>query len=266
MAKAQILVVEDENIVAKYIQTQLQNLGYDVPVTTARGDDAVLLVRDRKPDLVLMDITLRGGMDGVDAAETIRSLYKTPVVYLTAHSDDDTLERAKLTEPFGYLLKPFDEHELQIAVEMALYKNQMEQKLRESEHRFATVLRSIGEAVIAADASECVSLMNPLAECLTGWREEKARGRNVSEVFQLVSENNRQPVENPVRRAMSEKLTVNVPANTVLVSKQGRSWPVELSAAPVLEEDGKISGAVVVFRDVTERRRLDQEREKMLRS
>ena len=143
MPKATILIVEDEAIVAEDLSQKLGRLGYEICGITAQGEEAVVLARDRRPDLVLMDIRLQGRMDGVEAAELIRREGGLPVIYLTAHSDRPTLQRAKLTEPFGYILKPFEELELETHIEMALYKHQTERKLRESE----ALYRAVGESI-----------------------------------------------------------------------------------------------------------------------
>jgi PAS domain S-box-containing protein len=143
MSRATLLIVEDEEIVVADLASKLDRLGYSVSGSTARGEEAVSLARQSRPDLVLMDIQLKGRMDGIEAAEQLRRECDLPVVYLTAHSDRTTLQRAKLTEPFGYILKPFEELELETHIEMALYKHQAERKLRESE----ALYRAIGESI-----------------------------------------------------------------------------------------------------------------------
>jgi signal transduction histidine kinase len=130
-----ILIVENEAIVATDLANKLQRLGYDIAGTVWRGEDAVGLARERRPDLILMDIRLAGAMDGIEAANQIRTECDLPVIYLTAHSDRATLSRAKVTEPFGYILKPFEERDIESHIEMALYKHQTERKLRASEER-----------------------------------------------------------------------------------------------------------------------------------
>ena len=132
MGKATILIVEDEAIVAADLSSKLGQLGYAISGTTDRGEEAIAFARERRPDLVLMDIRLAGIMDGVEAAEIIRREFDLPVIYLTAHSDRATLDRAKLTEPFGYILKPFDDLELETHIEMALYKHRAEHGLRQA--------------------------------------------------------------------------------------------------------------------------------------
>ncbi len=125
-----VLIVEDEGIVAADIASQLSRLGYVISGTAGRGEDAIRLTRELLPDLVLMDIKLDGAMDGVEAAKIIRQEFSLPIIFLTAHSDRATLDRAKLVDPFGYLLKPFDDHGLETHIEMALYKHQAECRLR----------------------------------------------------------------------------------------------------------------------------------------
>jgi len=140
MALATILVVEDESIVARDLQSRLRSLGYDVPAVAATGEEALKKAADIRPDLVLMDIRLKGAMDGIETAEQLRELFNVPPVYLTAYTDSETLRRAKITEPFGYIVKPFDERELHSAIEMALYRHKTETKLRQSEQWLAAIL------------------------------------------------------------------------------------------------------------------------------
>ena len=128
MSNSQILVVEDEGIIAKDIKNTLGLLGYFVVAVASSGEEAIEKAIETHPDLVLMDIVLEGDMDGVEAAEQIRDRFDIPVVYLTAYSDDKTLQRAKITEPYGYILKPFQERELYTTIEMALYKHKIERK------------------------------------------------------------------------------------------------------------------------------------------
>src|ERR1700736_2531405 len=122
MARVQILVVEDEPIIAEDLQVTLKDLGYQVSGTASSAKEAIHSVSQNRPDLVLMDIRLQGTTDGIDAAQQIQTHFRTPVVYLTAHADSATLDRAKTTEPLGYLLKPFSAQELHATIEMSLYK------------------------------------------------------------------------------------------------------------------------------------------------
>jgi len=258
MVEIQILVVEDESIVAEDIRRNLENLGYVVPAVASSGEDAVKKAEELSPDLVLMDIVLKGEIDGIEAAEQIRSRFDIPVVYLTAYSDEKTLERAKITEPFGYVIKPFKERELQINIEIALYKHKMEKKLKESREWFSTTLRSISDAVIATDSKGCVKFMNPVAEALTGWKLEEAAGKPLEEVFDIINEEGEE-VESPIKRVAQEGVVVAEANKTVLISRDGTKIPIEENGDPIRDDKGNINGFIVVFRDVTERRDAGRE-------
>ena len=191
MTLVKILVVEDEAIVALDLRKRLSSLGYEVIDVTAQGEKAVEIARKHRPALTLMDIRLRGEMDGIQAAEIIRNELGLPVVYLTAHADEATVDRALRTEPFGYILKPFDERELRTVIEMALYKHNAERKLRESERRYATTLASIGDGVIATDKNGIVTFLNKVAEKLTGWLKVDAQGVPLIKIFNICNEETR---------------------------------------------------------------------------
>ncbi|MCZ7397570.1 MAG: response regulator, partial [Candidatus Methanoperedens sp.] len=228
-----ILVVEDEIIIAEDIQKKLKKMGYVVPAIVASGEEAIKNIKVNIPDLILMDIVIHGKMDGIETAGQIHSLFDIPVVYLTAYTDEKTLERAKITEPFGYLIKPFKERELQITIEIALYKHEMEKKLKESERRLreknqwlVAVIESIGDAVIATDPEGTIKLMNPIAEALTGWNQKEALGKTLTAVFNIISEENDKKIEDPVTKAIREDMFYGLADRTLLITKQGIKMPV----------------------------------------
>jgi PAS domain S-box-containing protein len=263
MSNAKILIVEDEKIVAKDIHNRLRSFGYEVTAIVSTGEEAIQKAIETKPDLALLDIRLHGETDGVLVAEQIRDRLHIPVVYLTAYADAETLRRAKLTEPFGYLVKPFGERELHSTIEIALHRHAMERRLQESEQWLRTTLMSIGDGVIAVDVEERVRSINHVAAELTGWPEEEAVSWPVSEVFNIINED-RTPVEDmPVTKAIREGVfTGNI--KFILITKTGLEIPVEDGAAPIRDEKGQITGAVVVFRDIREQRRHEEERERSL--
>ncbi len=147
VSKARILVVEDDDLVAQALALKLQMLGYQPVGQASRGLQAIELAEQLRPDLVLMDIQLFGSMDGITAAQIIRQKFALPVVFVTAHADDAILERAKLSEPYGYILKPFTELELRAVLEMALYKHQLQGQLQRSEALNSAILGSIAAAI-----------------------------------------------------------------------------------------------------------------------
>lgn len=252
-----ILVVEDEGIIAQDIQRTLMTLGYQVPCTAQSAKDALQIVEELQPDLVLMDIKIKGDLDGIEAAALMRNRWDIPVIYLTAHSDDVTLARAKETGPHGYLLKPFNERDLRTAVEVALRKHELEKNLRERERWFSTTLESLGDAVIATNPQSQITFMNELAETLTGWSRADAEGKPLGEVLRLVGERG-QPIGSRAGRAVRDSFTAELPPNTRVVGKQRASFEVDDSAAKIVDPAGRLLGGVVVFRDVTERRKMER--------
>lgn len=258
MTTASILVVEDERIIAKGIEKQLKALGYGVTGLAATGEEAIQQATEDQPDIILMDIHLGFGMDGIEAADVIRSRFNIPVVYLTAHSDEATLQRAKVTEPFGYILKPYEDRDLHTAIEIGLYKSKMEHRLRESEQWLMGILASIGDGVIATDRKGLVRFMNPVAEQLTEWTEADALDKDLREVFPIVEEKTHEPVLNPVYNALETGLPTNLSPNTFLIRKAGTKFPIDDVATPIRDVSGRVEGAVLVFRDITERRRVDE--------
>ena len=156
MAKAKVLIVEDDIIVATDIQSRLKNLGYSVYEIVSSGEKAVQKIEEHKPDLVLMDIVLKGEMDGIEAAEIIRSRFDIPVVFLTAYADEERFERAKLTIPFGYILKPFQDRDLKITIEMALYTAKVDVERKRAEER---LLQESTMRGVLLDNLPCVALI-----------------------------------------------------------------------------------------------------------
>lgn len=205
-----------------------------------------------------MDIMLPGEIDGVMAAEKIKARFGIPIIYLTAFADEDTLQRAKITEPYGYIIKPFKERELHIMIDVALYKHKMERKLKETEKWLATTLMSIGDAVIATDKKGLITFMNAAAEGLMGWSLEEVLQKRLTEVFNIINRDTRQSAENPVTRVIREGSVVGLANHTLLITRDGREIPIDDSGAPIKDDQGNIIGVVLTFRDVTEREKALQ--------
>ena len=258
MQSTKVLIVEDEVIVGMDIQCRLKKIGYTAVGPVVTGEDAVARAERELADLVLMDINLPGDIDGITAARRIHDRLDIPVVFLTAYSDEGTLQQAKHAEPAGYLVKPFNERELHATIEMALYKHTMDKKLREVERRLATTLASIGDAVIATDAAGVVNFMNPVAESVTRWPANQAAGMPLSEVFNIIDSDSREHLENPVSKVLRNNETVHLSNHAVLISKDRGEIAIEDSAAPIKDDNGNVSGVVLVFRDVTERHRVEE--------
>jgi PAS domain S-box-containing protein len=255
-----ILIVEDEGLVAEDIVQSLRDIGYETGEALDTGEEAVKLAASIAPDLILMDIRLRGRMDGVEAAKQIRAVLDIPIVFLSAYSDQGLLNMAKEAAPSGYLLKPFNKRELHTTIEMALHKHKLEKQLKEKHRWLATLLEHIGDGVVANDSRGAVTFMNPAAELLTGWKKEEAVGRGVAEIFNVVDECTYEPMDNPAMQALQQGVKVVLSEGALLIGKNAEEVPVCDSAAPILDEHGNLEGSVLVFRDDAQRRRKEYER------
>ncbi|HVV85746.1 MAG TPA: response regulator [Kofleriaceae bacterium] len=252
-----ILVVEDEALVAKDLQRSLIGLGYQVPASASSAEDALRSAELHHPDLVLMDIRIRGPDDGISAAAALRERFGVPVVYLTAYGDRATVERAKETAPYGYLLKPIKAEELRITVELALHKHAIDRELRARERWMATTLRSIGDGVIAIDPAGAVASLNRAAETLLGWSAAEALGRPVADVFRMVDPDTLAPVPGPLAALAEARGTAHL--DGAVLARDGRPRMIGDSVAPIVDDGGQVLGAVLVFRDVEPERRLQQQ-------
>jgi PAS domain S-box-containing protein len=251
--KIRILVVEDEIVVSEDLQQRLVGLGFEVAGAADTATDAMALAATTRPDVALMDIMLHGRPEGIDAAEHLRSALNIPVIYLTAHSDAATLQRAKRTDPAGYIVKPFDDAQLRVAIEMAPTRHVMERKTRHAAHWLSATLISIGDAVIATNAQAEILLLNPAAEKLTGWAQEAAAGRPCGEVLRLVNKSTGLALEDPAASALRHGLVIRLDPDTVLITRDGQERYVDDSASPISDETGNVLGAVVVLVDATYR-------------
>jgi PAS domain S-box-containing protein len=249
-ASPRILIVEDERIVANDIQQTLSELGYQVSAVASSADEALERAREQTPDLVLMDIRIQGPVDGIAAAALLRDRYGVPIVYLTAHADQATIERAKRTEPLGYLMKPVQPAELRSTVELSLHRHGVEQRVREHERWLETTLRSIADAVVCADPAGRVMFMNPAAEALLSASGAAALGRPLDE---LIAEQPGAP-----RRGLRLGAPAD-PGSAVerRIKVAGREHVVSQTMSLVIE-DRQILGRVLVLRDITEQRRLER--------
>jgi PAS domain S-box-containing protein len=264
MKDRQILIVEDEAIVAKNVEVALKKKGYGVPAIASAGEEAIQQAAELRPDLVLMDIRLRGDMLGVEAARQIRARFGIPVVYLTAHADTATLESAKVGEPFGYLIKPFKVEDLQSTIEMALYKHELDQKLKESETRYRLVSELTSDFAhstrVAQDGSLAVEWTTDAYARITGFAPREGMAADIW-----------QSLVHPDDQAVAHEQLQTVLAGQVdareyrIVRKDGGIRWLRNHALPVWdEEQGRIVRIYAAAQDITERKRAEDERERLI--
>ena len=241
--------MEDEGLIALDISNRLEALGHTV-VTVGNAKDA--LENAAQADIVLMDIRIDGPIDGIEAAAKVRAQFHLPVVFITAHGDRATIERAKLTGPFGYIVKPIVPAALNSAIEIAIFRHDMERKLEEREALLRTTLESVADAVVVTDHLSRVLMLNRAAERLTGWTHKEAEGQPVLRVLPLIDIDSGEPAEDPVPLAILRDAALPFDRSWQMVSRSGRQMMVEGSAAPVKASNVTL-GTVLTFRDVSAR-------------
>ncbi|MBA4394119.1 MAG: hypothetical protein C0407_11250, partial [Desulfobacca sp.] len=258
MAKAGILIAGDERIKALDVQDRLENWGYKILGIFSSAEEALKKAEELHPDLVLMDIVLTGNVTGIQATDRIRTGLGIPVIYLIAKEDHQTIESAKSKEPFGYLLKSFEERDLKAAIDMARYKHSLEQNHKERQQWLSTTLHSIGDGVIATDREGRITFMNPVAVQLTGWKQDEGLGQDLEKIFIIINEQTRQPAENPAIQALQSGTIVGLANHSHLISRTGREIPIDDSASPIRDEKGDIAGVVLIFRDISEKKKAQK--------
>ena len=250
-SRGRILVVEDQGVVATDIERCLEDGGFEVTGIATSMQEAIREVSAVRPDLILMDIRINGEADGVQTADYLRRHFGVPVVFLTAHDDRDTLDRAKRTGPMAFLLKPFKPAELTSTVEIALRRDRAEQQARERERWFLSAMDSIGEGVVTADSRGLIRFMNRAAQAFTGWTEEDALGRHAAEVIRLADGQN--AGSNP----LGDLLDAN---NSAEFERDYRTRSLNGGARWLMLKATTIPGAndtlirIIIMRDVTQRR------------
>jgi len=256
LSKIKVLVVEDERIVAKDIQNTLINLGYEVPAIASTGEEAIKKAGELRPDIVLMDIVLKGEIDGIEAAGQIKAKLRIPIIYLTAYEDEETLDRAKITEPLGYILKPFEERDLHTTLEMALYKHSMETKLHESEERYRSLVEYSPDG-IAIEFDKKIIFVNKAAARLTGESDiKKLLGRSIVE---FIPPERLESFKEKIKNANENHASLPF-VEEQLTKKDGTSFHAEVAMLPFVHE-GKIA-LQIILRDITERKKSEEELKK----
>jgi PAS domain S-box-containing protein len=179
-----ILIAEDDGIIAARLQSILTKLGYTVPAVVASGEEAVRQAAEAPPDLALLDIRLAGDLDGIQAGAQIRARWGTPLIYLTAYMDDNLLQRARVTEPYGYLVKPIQDRELRATIEIALYRHRTDRQLRESEERYRAVVSQAVESILLFDLETGRLLeANPACQRLLGYADQDIPALSIYDVL-----------------------------------------------------------------------------------
>lgn len=245
MSKPKVFIVEDDKMLAFWLENKLKSMRYDVAGIAANGKKAINQVGETNPDVVLMDIFINGPMDGIDAAKAIKEQYKLPIIFITAYSDESTIERAKVVEPEAYLLKPIKERDLIVTLEIALYKNQYEKRL-------SAIYDSIEDGIITTDNQGNITSINTAAQQLTGISREAALGQKCLKIFNnhmcknidIDSTDKPDVHENPFYQ--NRKLQ-----RTYIEREKGKLIPVNINSTTLIEGNDRVVGKVCVLRDLS---------------
>ena len=249
MSKTRILVVEDEFITAADIQNNLKAMGYDVPVVVDNGEEAIRKTGELHPSLVLMDITLKGRMNGIEAAKQIRERFDIPVIYLTAHSDESTFRSALLSEPFGYIIKPFETREMKISIEMALYKHALDHALRDSEETNRILLNATNDIMFLLDTEKQFLAVNEALAKRAGAPVDALSGVSA---YDLVSKKILTPSMACWNINRTQKNAVR------FEEKLNGKW-FDSRIYPVINQGGDVIKYAVYIRDITRRKQVEEQ-------
>jgi PAS domain S-box-containing protein len=247
-----ILIVEDDFIVAKIIEKSLISLGYAVAGLVATGEDAIKKAESEKPDLVLMDIRLQGEMDGISASEKIRAAFDIPVIFLTAFSDKKTFERALVTAPYGYVIKPFSINTLSTSIKVALYKYSLDQKLNESEAKYRAIIENIQDMFYRTDLQGNLTMISPSGVKLAGYASANEMiGHNIVDDLIVNQEDGRQ-----FFLALKKKGSVDQ-YPLVIRDRQGLLHHVTASSHLCYDTKGDVLGVEGILHDITDRKKAE---------
>ncbi len=279
----EILIVEDDYFLALNLKKRLELCGYSVVAIADSSEAALAGVERLRPSLVLMDVQLRGPQDGIDTADLIRKQFHIPIIFVTGCADSETLNRARITEPFGYVVKPFQGVDFRAQIEMALWKHKMEERLRVSEAWLSMTFQNVADALITTDAEGKIATINPPAAQLTGWTCEEAQGRPLLTVFDVVDEVTElavtpplllvgpanssaqpgeaaasEPVDRESRVSASPGSAATPPAFKLTQRGTEETIIVEAEVSAIRDEC-KLNGFIVVFRDISARREAERQ-------
>jgi PAS domain S-box-containing protein len=251
------MIVEDEAIIALDIKRRLIQAGFAVTGRAQSGEQALREIERDRPDIVLMDIRLKGDMDGVQTAEIIRNRYGLPVIYLTSNSDHATVDRALATEPFGYLMKPLIDASLRVTLTVALRKHRMECEIQNSRRLLSAILHGVPEGVLVADPLGKVLFLNRTAEEMTGWRLHEAAGKSLIEVAPILDHEGQIVSPRLLHKVGAAGTSIRIPRGSTLLMRDGKRVDItgQLSVATVGSDN---VGLFVTLQDVSSHKREDQ--------
>ncbi len=246
-----ILIVEDEAIIALDLKSILTGIGYNVVGIAASGEEAIEFAKEASPDLILMDIILKGQLDGIEAAAEILDNLGIPVIYMTANADAATIERARKTEPYGYILKPLNTRDIHSNIDSAIYRHRIENKLRESEKRYRELVESVNSIILRFDMSGNINYMNDYGLNFFGYRMDELYGKNILGTLVPASSTTGEDLEKFVTDLLRDPKSY-IRNENENIKKNGETVFISWSNRAVIDENGKIKEILCVGNDITD--------------
>lgn len=251
MDKKNLLIVEDEGVTALEIQNKVEEWGYSVVDVLSSGEEAITVALDKRPDLILMDIVLKEKVNGIEAANIIKNSYDVPIIYLTAYGDEKTIEDAKITFPQAYLLKPFNDQELKLTIEMALYKHQMEARLKRSEETYRTLAENANDIIFIINLEDRVEYVNKFAANILGLEPEDIVGKLRQNLFPMdISEKQRKTIDKAIETQSP------VRSQTKMALPKCEMW-LDTDIIPLKDKKDKIFAVMGISRDITAQKKTE---------
>ncbi|OIO59296.1 MAG: hypothetical protein COX01_00245 [Verrucomicrobia bacterium CG22_combo_CG10-13_8_21_14_all_43_17] len=252
MENAKVLIVEDEPNSVKILSAILKKIGCEVLDHASSGKDAIHMLRTHEPDIIMMDISIQGPMDGIETASEIHKRKNIPIIYLTASSSQRTFERAKLTDPFGYIIKPFTEQNVSVALELGLFKANLYKSLQASEQRLSVTLEALHDAIISTDLDGNITYINPAAASLLRKDASDIKGKRVGDVLHLYHRVSQKKIENPLKIAIVDSKLFDTSQPFVLRSANEDERYVYFSKSILYDRDDDVkNGYVLLLKDCT---------------
>ena len=249
-----VLLAEDESITALQIKNKLKSWDFDVVAVASSGEEAIEMALEKKPDIVILDIILKGNLDGIDAAEKIKDVLNIPIIYLTAFTDENTMNRAMSTEPKNYILKPFDDNELRFALEMSVYRNKIENELKKTQNYLELITENMVDIVGQVDTKGVFLYVSPSIKKLLGYQTVQILGNSI---FEFVHPEDLEMTLNCFNRCMETGKPEKI-RKRVKTSSGDYKW-IETMGSPVYDDSNQINGAVISCRDIGDQINIEDE-------
>lgn len=252
-ANAKVLLVEDDPIAVRHLKNSLLRMGYQLTGIARSGEEVIKRVEESRPEIILMDINLGGKIDGIHAAEIVHAQVNIPVIYLTANSDTEMFERAKLTDPYAYLVKPYEMYQLQIAIEIALFRHTLEKQLQESENRYRTIFEVSDNAMMLVDENSKIIMVNEQFENITGFT--KATVEKTKRWDELFDNSELSKIEQILSKADEDKSAPRKHFESILIDRHGNAKNVYTNIKKIPDSKNRI----ISMNDISDLKQAEQE-------